>query len=102
MPLHDSETPMMPLSLWRDAKHDVEFCRHFANSRILHLLKIDGDRSAGLFLADAEIDAVAVVSVVALDVALRSQQFLAAFLDFEMNVRRAARVRHRFDRAEII
>src|SRR5262245_1562654 len=90
------------LSLWCDSERNVEFRCQLANPGFLDLFKIDGDRSAGLFVADAAVDAVAVVAVVALDIALRGQQFLAALFDFEVNMRRESWVRHRSYGTEVI
>ena len=55
-----------------------------------------------LGVADAAPDAVLVVAGMPLDVALRRQQVLAALLDLEVDVRRAAGVRHRLDGAEVV
>ena len=45
-------------------------------------------RVARLRVAEAAVDDVLLVAGVALDVALRRQQFLAALLDLEVDVRR--------------
>src|SRR5262245_42824106 len=83
-------------------QHDVETSRQLAHLRRRDLRKVDGDRLPSLVVAQPAVDEVTVVAGVSLDVQLRGQQFLAALLHLEMNVRRAARIRHRLDGAKVI
>src|SRR5262245_7568880 len=76
----------------RPAQHHVEFGRMLADLRSFHGHEVNGNRIAGLWVADGAIDAVARIAGMALDVALRSQQLLAALLDLEVDVRCAYRV----------
>ena len=60
----------------RDAQHDVEPRREFADFRIGKRREIDRHRVACLGVADAAEDAVALVLRMALDVALRGEVVL--------------------------
>ena len=57
----------------RDAEHDIEACFQFARLRFFDRLEVDRHRFAGLRVADAAEDAVALVLRMALDVALRGE-----------------------------
>src|SRR5206468_3347904 len=91
-----------PLPCRREAEDDVEVRRHLADPRLLDGGEGDEDRLARLGVADAAEDAVALVAGLALDVALRRQQLLAAALDLEVDVRRPPGVGDRLDRAEVV
>src|SRR5262249_37232062 len=87
----------------RDAQDDVELRGELADPRLLERREIDAHSGLGLLVADAAVDAVLFVAGVALDVALRAEQFLAALLNLEVDVRRGpARIEDRLDRAEIV
>src|SRR5262245_27141289 len=88
------------LRFGRYTQDDIELRRQLAEARILDRREIDRDQVTQLFVANAPPDAVAFVPRVPLDVALRRQGIFAFELDFEMDVRRAAGVGHRLDRAE--
>src|SRR6476469_7928093 len=89
-------------SLRRRAKHNVEPRRQLADTGVLDRREIDRDRLAGLWVGDAAVDEVAIVGPRPLDVALRRQQLLAPFADLEVDMRRAAGIGDRLDRAEIV
>ena len=69
---------------------------------IFERLEVDRHRLAGFGVADAAVDAVALVLRMALDVALRGEVRAARPLDLEMDVRRAAGVGDRLDGAEVV
>ena len=52
--------------VWRDAQHDVETRRQFADAGVFDGGEVDGDRVARGLIADASIDAVACVAWIAL------------------------------------
>src|SRR5437870_2042786 len=60
--------PRPASSLGRDAEDDGELRGQFADLRVLHLGELDGDGVALLALGDVQVDAVALVARVALDV----------------------------------
>src|SRR5438552_1975184 len=93
---------MSDLTLRRNAQDDVELRRQFADARAFHGGKVHDDGFAGLGVADAAQDAVPFVAGLTLDVALRGEEFLAALLDLEVDMRRPPRVRDRLDSAEIV
>src|SRR5262249_49969040 len=86
----------------REPEHDVEAGGQFADARAGHRGEVDGDGFALHAVADAVVNAVAGVARVAANVALRGEFALPADLDLEVDVRRAPRVGHRLDRAEVI
>ena len=86
----------------REAQHDVEARREFANAGTLERDERDGDRLPRLLILDALINTITLVAGLALDVTLRNQLLAAFHLDRVMNVRGASRIRHRLDGAEEI
>src|SRR5262249_37658363 len=70
--------------------------------RLLDRGEIDEDQLAIDRLTDAAEDAVGAVLFEAADEDLRGDQLAAALLDADVDVRRAAGVRHRLDGAEVV
>lgn len=87
-------------AFWCEAEHDVKYRAEFAGFGFRDWREIYRYRSAGFFVLDAHEHHVLIIALVSLDVALRHQQLFALGFDFEMNVRRAARITDRFDGAE--
>src|SRR5204863_2205849 len=81
---------------------DVEAGRQLADLRLLHRREIDQDQLALERVAELAEDAVALVLGVAVDEDLRGEQLAAALLDLDVDVRRAAGVRHRLDGPEVV
>ena len=92
----------MQLRLRRVAEDDVEACRQLADARAFERCEVDDDSVAGLDIADAAEDAVAIISRFAFDVALRCQQLFGALFHLEVNVRRSTGIRNRLDGPEVV
>src|SRR5262245_6104349 len=75
------------LHLGGDSQHDVELSLQLTDFRVLHLGEVDRHRVALFAIADGLVDEVLLVVGLALDVALRDQQLLAAALDLDVDVR---------------
>src|SRR5947207_1251012 len=86
----------------RAAKHDVEIRGELADLGRADRFEIDEDRFQGERVANAAGDHVAVVLGVAIDEDLRGQHAAAVLADGNVDVRRAARIGHGLDRAEVI
>jgi hypothetical protein len=90
------------LAFRRLAQHDIELGHELARLRLFHRAEIDHDTLSSFLVLDAAEHAIAIVLLVALNVALGCEKFFIAGLDFVMNMRRAVWIGDRFDRAEII
>ncbi len=93
---------LQKLSFGSETQDDVELCREFSRARIFDRSEIDNNRFAGFCIFDTFQNAIAFIFRLAFDVALRRPFFTAFHFDREMNVAGTPRIKHRFDRAEII
>src|ERR1051326_7177180 len=84
------------------AEDNIKIGRQLADLRLLDRVEVDRDGSSCLGVLDCLVDAILLVARIALDVALGREQLLAALLDLVVDVRRAAGVGDRLDRAEVI
>src|SRR5262245_38349441 len=83
-------------------ENDIKYCREFTSRRIRNWIERHEHGSLGLRISHAPENAVASVCGIAFDQAL-GREFRGAFqVHGEMNVWRASRVSHRFDRSEPI
>src|SRR2546422_8712270 len=85
-----------------ETEHDVEASGDFADARSFERSKFHRHGLPLLEVLDTFPNAVFFIAGMTLDVALGGQQFFAALFDLVVNVRRAARIRHRLDGAEQI
>ena len=69
-----------------EPEHDIEVCRQLADPRAGDRSEIDRDRRACLRIANAPINAVALIRRLALDVTLCRQELLGSALDLEVDV----------------
>src|SRR4051794_18801262 len=85
-----------------DADDDVEIGRAFADLRTTDRREIHHHQFAIKRIADFPEHAVAPILGMTVDEQLGAEQFLAAALDLDVNVGRAAGIRHRLDGTEIV
>jgi hypothetical protein len=93
---------LQKLGFGSETQDDVELCREFSRARILDRSEVDDNRLTRFWIGYVFQDAVLLIPRLAFDVTLR-RPFIAPFhFDGEMNVAGTPRIKHRFDRAEII
>src|SRR5262249_27854040 len=87
---------------WRETDDDVESGCQFTDARPGHRHEIDKHRFARLRITNAAEHGVTFVPRLPLHVTLSRPSVAPLHFDGEMNMRGAARVRHRFDRSESV
>src|SRR5262249_27651240 len=100
MPPGRRSSPALRPLLGRQADHDVHAGRQLANLRFLDRLEIDQDQLPLQRVAQAAELPVPPVLRMAVDEELGGEQFPAALLDLDVDVRGSAGIRHQLDGTE--